>query len=78
MALGKSGTFAECLTMTLDKAAVTVALAVMATFLCRVSDWHSTKPLPSARYNALGKEVFADKLFTERPLPSVYRPLSSA
>ena len=27
--------------------------------------------LPSARYNALDKEVFADKLFTERPLPSV-------
>ena len=49
MALGKSGTFAQCLTLTLGKAAVTVALAVMATFLCRVSDWHSAKPLPSAR-----------------------------
>ena len=31
-------TFAECLTLTLGKAAVTVALAVTATFLCRVSD----------------------------------------
>ena len=71
MALGKSGTFAQCLTLTLSKAAVTVALAVVATFLCRVSDWHSAKPLPSARYNVLDKEVFADKLFTERPLPSV-------
>ena len=71
MALGKSSTFAECLTLTLGKAAVMVALAVTATFLCRVSDWHSAKPLPSARYNALGKEVFADKLFTKCPLPSV-------
>ena len=49
MALGKSGTFAECLTLTLGKAAITVALAFTATFLCRVSDWHSAKPLPSAR-----------------------------
>ena len=32
-ALGKEATFAECLTLTLGKAAVTVALAVMATFL---------------------------------------------
>ena len=38
MALGKEATFAECLTLTLGKATVTVALAVMATFLCRVSD----------------------------------------
>ena len=37
-ALGKAATFAECLTLTLGKAAVTVALAVTATFLCRVSD----------------------------------------
>ena len=37
-ALGKAVTFAECLTLTLGKAAVTVALAVTATFLCRVSD----------------------------------------
>ena len=48
-ALGKAGTFAECLTLTLGKAAVTVALAATATFLCRVSDWHSAKSLPSAR-----------------------------
>ena len=37
-ALGKAGTFVECLTLTLGKAAVTVALAVTATFLCRVLD----------------------------------------
>ena len=37
-ALGKEATFAECLTLTLGKAAVMVALAVTATFLCRVSD----------------------------------------
>ena len=37
-ALGKAATFAECLTLTLSKAAIMVALAVMATFLCRVSD----------------------------------------
>ena len=38
MVLGKSGTFAECLTLTLGKAAVT------ATFLCRVPDIvHSAK-----------------------------------
>ena len=49
MALGKSGTFAECLTLALGKAAVMVALVVTATFLCRVSDWHSAKPLPSVR-----------------------------
>ena len=36
--LGKAATFVECLTLTLDKATVTVALAVTATFLCRVSD----------------------------------------
>lgn len=38
MALGKAETFAECLTLTLGKDVVTVALAVTATFLCRVSD----------------------------------------
>ena len=60
MALGIEVTFAECLTLTLGKAAVMVALAVTATFLCRVPDKvHSAK-----RY-------FADKLFTERPFPSV-------
>ena len=37
-ALGKAATFAECLTLTLGKAAVKVALAVTATFLCRVPD----------------------------------------
>ena len=37
-ALGKAMTFAECLTLTLGKATITVALAVTATFLCRVSD----------------------------------------
>ena len=42
-ALSKASTFAECLTLTLDKATVT------ATFLCRVSDWHSAKPLPSTQ-----------------------------
>ena len=36
--LGKEATFAECLTLTLGKATVTVALAVTATFLCRVLD----------------------------------------
>ena len=35
--------------LTLGKAAVMVALAVTATFLCRVSDWHLAKSLPSAR-----------------------------
>ena len=37
-ALGKAGTFVECLTLTLGKAAVTVALAVTATFFaeCRI------------------------------------------
>ena len=48
-ALDKEVIFAECLTLTLGKAAVTVALAVTATFLCRVSDWHSAKPLLSAQ-----------------------------
>ena len=48
-ALDKAVTFAECLTLTLGKAAVMVVLAVMTTFLCRVSDWHSRKPLLSAR-----------------------------
>ena len=48
-ALGKAGTFAECLTLALGKAAITVALVVTATFLCRVSNWHSAKSLPSAR-----------------------------
>jgi len=37
-ALGKAATFAECLTLTLGKVAVTVALVATATFLCRVSD----------------------------------------
>jgi len=36
--LGKVATFAECLTLTLGKAAVTVALAITATFLYEVSD----------------------------------------
>ena len=44
MALGKEATFAECLTRTLGKVAVTVALVVTATFLCRVPDKvHSAK-----------------------------------
>jgi hypothetical protein len=33
--------------------------------------WHSAKPLPSARQKALGKDVFADEIFAECPLPSV-------
>ena len=37
-ALGEEATFAECLTLTLGKAIVMVALGVTATFLCRVSD----------------------------------------
>ena len=37
-ALGKAVTVAECLTLTLGKAVVTVAIAVTATFLYRVSD----------------------------------------
>ena len=41
--LGKEAIFAGCLTLTLGKAVVTVALAVTATFLCRVSNWHSAK-----------------------------------
>ena len=36
--LGKSVTFTECLTLTLGKAAATVALAVTTTFFCRVSE----------------------------------------
>jgi len=47
--LGKAGTFAECLTFILGKTAVMVAFAITATFLCRVSDWHSAKSLPMAR-----------------------------
>ena len=54
-ALGKEATFAECLTLTLGKAAVTIVLAVTATFLCRVSDYHSAKALPNANLT-LGKE----------------------
>ena len=34
MALGKAATFAECLTLTLGKAVVTVALTATVTFLC--------------------------------------------
>ena len=37
-ALGKEATFAKCLTLTLGKDVITVALAVTVTFLCRVSD----------------------------------------
>ena len=33
--------------------------------LCRVSRHHSAKALPSVRFLALGKEIFADKFFAE-------------
>jgi hypothetical protein len=33
--------------------------------------WHSAKALPSARQKALGKDVFADEIAAECPLPSV-------
>jgi hypothetical protein len=39
--------------------------------------WHSAKPLPSARQKALGKDVFADEIAAECPLPSVIRALPS-
>ena len=51
MVLGKAAPFVECLTLTLGKAAVTVALAVTATFLCRVYIGLCRVP------EALGKEV---------------------
>jgi hypothetical protein len=33
--------------------------------------WHSAKSLPNARQKALGKDVFADEIAAECPLPSV-------
>ena len=80
MALGTAATFAECLSQRRSAKSD----------ICRVLDLdtrqsrrhggarrHGDFSLPSVRL-ALGKKVFADKLFTERPLPSVYQPLSSA
>jgi hypothetical protein len=40
-------------------------------FSLPIAFWHSAKPLPSARQKALGKDVFADEIFAEYPLPSV-------
>ena len=57
--------------LALGKAAVNGAGAVTVPFLCRVLTRHSAKPLPSARQKALGKGCFADKFFSECPLPSV-------
>jgi hypothetical protein len=32
--------------------------------------WHSAKSLPSARQKSVGKDLFADRFFAERSLPS--------
>ena len=70
MALGKAGTFVECLTLTLGKATVTD------TFICRVSDWHSAKPLLSV---TLGKGRSVNSLSAKTSLPSaLYRALGKA
>jgi len=45
--------------------------AVWATFVCRVSNGHLAKALPSARKKTLGKACFAIIFFAISALPSV-------
>jgi hypothetical protein len=52
--------------------------AVTAAFLCRVLSGTRQTSLPSAREKALGKEGFADALFAEPSLPSVFEASPSA
>jgi hypothetical protein len=52
--------------------------AVTTAFLCRVLSGTRQRSLPSAREKALGKEGFADVLFAEPSLPSVFKASPSA
>jgi hypothetical protein len=69
--LGKANIFAECHKGHSAKPPSPLPGAVTAAFLCRVLSGTRQIFLPSAREKALGKEGFADALFTEPSLPSV-------
>jgi hypothetical protein len=74
--LGKGNSFAEChpghSAKTPSTGAVTTA------FLCRVLSGTRQISLPSAREKILGKEGFADVLYAEPSLSSVFKALPSA
>jgi hypothetical protein len=69
--LGKTNFFAECHRGHSAKPPSPSPDAVTAAFLCRVLSGTRQRSLPSAQEKALGKEGFADALFTEPSLPSV-------
>ena len=76
--LGKDIFFAECHRGHSAKPPSPSPAAVTAAFLCRVLPGTRQTSLPSAREKVLGKEVFADVLFAEPSLPSVFKASPSA
>jgi hypothetical protein len=72
------GSFAECPRWHSAKTPSPSPVAVTAAFLCRVLPGTRQTSLPSAREKVLGKEGFADALFAEPSLPSVFKALPSA
>jgi hypothetical protein len=76
--LGKDIFFTECHRGHSAKPPSPSPGAVTAAFLCRVLAGTRQRDLPSAREKALGKEGFADTLFAESSLPSVFKASSSA
>jgi hypothetical protein len=76
--LGKANLFAEYHKRYSAKPPSPSPGAVTAAFLCRVLFGTRQRVLPSAREKALDKEGFADALFAEPSLPSVFKASPSA
>jgi hypothetical protein len=71
--LGKGNSFVECQPRHSVKAPSLSTDAVTAAFLCRVLYGTRQTYLSSVREKVIGKECFADALYTESYLPSVFK-----
>jgi hypothetical protein len=76
--LGKVNSFAECRLGHSAKTPSPSLIVVTTAFLCRVLSSTRQTTLTSAREKVLGKDGFADALYAELSLPSVFKALPSA